>query len=85
MDYAELSNVFNINPFYVPPKEPEPESIQDQVMDAPVPQKIEITCGDYESHINRCHHCMYSQAKKRSNLINLIIIFALFWLIFRKP
>lgn len=84
MDYAELSAVFNVNPYYVEPpvevrKEPEQKPME-------VMQKItdEVSCDDYEKHINQCHVCMYTQARKRSNLVNLLIIFALFWLIFKK-
>ena len=84
MHYAELSNVFSVNPYYVEP-EKEAEQVAKPVAPEPmVAQKEMLTCGDYESHVNRCHHCMYVQAKKRSNFVNLMIIFALAWLVFKK-
>lgn len=87
MDYAELSAVFNVNPYYMEPpveEQKEPEQKPMEVVQKIVESSPDVTCVDYEKHINQCHTCMYTQARKRSNLVNLLIIFALFWIIFKK-
>lgn len=86
MDYSELSNAFVVNPYYN--KNPF-DSILADTTEEPVVEQVAQNikpsiCSEYQSHIITCPHCMYTQERKRSNLVNLLIIFALLWLIFRK-
>lgn len=83
MDYAELSNAFFDNPYYTNPLDPvvpvAPEPVE-TVVGTTKPSM----CSEYQSHVITCPHCMYTQERKRSNFVNILIIFALLWLIFRK-
>ena len=76
MNYAELSTVFTDSYGYQDVQQHQQEEI-------PVQVKV-ITCEDYDDHIDNCARCMFYQTRKRTNLLNIIIIFTLIWMILRR-
>lgn len=82
MDFAEISTVFSDQYSYMQ----QPDEIQTPIetVQQPVSEKKELSCNDYDAHAQYCTGCMYRQAKRRSNIFNIFLIFALFYIVLKK-
>ena len=77
MDFAEISTVFSDNP-------QQQDTIQETTQHIVTDEPRKLTCSDYDLHAQYCTACMYRQAKRRSNVFNIFLILALFYIVLRK-
>lgn len=84
MDFAEISTVFSDNQVMSMGIQEIQQKIQEQPQHINPQQNTNITCNDYDLHTQYCTTCMYRQAKKRSNIFNIFLILALFYIVLKK-
>lgn len=81
MDFTELTTAFTE---YSTEYDSQLEVAQSEPRYEKQEIKVKIECSDYDDHVNNCARCMLYQAKKRSSILNVIIIIALAWMILRR-